>query len=70
MDQMQDFDRFTHTICEGDPVKVQALSRGTIRQYWDTALTYVEKLAFAKEASDRANPKGNVPSPRRKASVR
>ncbi len=58
MKQMQDFDRFTNTIAENDPVKRAALEGGNLRDYWETAKGYMLKLVHAKEAADRANPKG------------
>ena len=54
---MRDFDRFTMMIAEGDPIKVAALERGTIRLYWDTAEAYMNRLLNAKKMADKARSK-------------
>lgn len=61
---MRDFDQFTFTIADGDPVKVHELEGGSVRLYWQVAEGYVTKLAAAKEASDRAAKKHAIPSRR------
>lgn len=61
---MRDFDAFTMNIAEGDPLKREALERGTIVNYWDTAVAYVTKVVAAKEQADRAAKKHSVPSRR------
>jgi hypothetical protein len=55
--QMRDFDRFTMMIAEGDPIKVSALERGTVRLYWDTAEAYMNRLLNAKKMADKARSK-------------
>jgi hypothetical protein len=54
---MRDFDRFTMTIAEGDPVKASTLERGNIRLYWDTAEAYMNRLLHAKKMTDNAKRK-------------
>ena len=54
---MSDFDRFTMDIAEGDPVRRAALEAGTIAQYWDAALAYVNKLLSAHKAAEAAKVK-------------
>lgn len=61
---MQDFDAFTFTIAEGDPVKRAELERGNLRDYWRTAEGYVTKLAHAHELSEKARAKHSIPSRR------
>ena len=61
---MRDFDAFTVNVCDGDPVRREALERGTVAGYWDAAEAYVVKLAAAKERADKAARKHNVPSRR------
>ncbi len=61
---MSDFDAFTVNVCDGDPVKREALERGTLTAYWDAAVSYVTKLAAAKERADKAARKHSVPSRR------
>lgn len=51
---MMDFDRFTMDIADGDPVKRQALERGTITEYWDAAVAYATRLAAAHKAAENA----------------
>lgn len=51
---MMDFDRFTMDVAEGDPVRRQALERGTINEYWDAATAYATKLAAAHKAAEAA----------------
>ena len=56
MKQMQDFDMFTRTIGDNDPIRIEALERGNIRDYWGTAEGWAKRLLHAKELSDKANP--------------
>lgn len=61
--QMEDFDAFTFTVAQGDPVRRKELERGTIRDYWRSAEDYVRKVAEAKERADNAARKVGVTSP-------
>jgi hypothetical protein len=60
--QMSDFDEFTVNIAGGDPLKREALDRGTVVAYWDAAVDYVTKLQMAKERAERASRKQGLPS--------
>ena len=62
--QMRNFDEFTVTISDGDPIKRTKLERGTVTDYWDTAVHYVTRLATAKEQADKASKKSGLPSRR------
>lgn len=58
---MRDFDSFTMSIADGDPLKADALERGTVTRYWDTAFAWVTKLAHAHERAKNAEKKANAP---------
>lgn len=51
---MSDFDRFTLDIAEGDPVRRAALESGTVAQYWDAAMAYVNRVLAAHKAAEAA----------------
>ena len=70
MEQMQEFDRFTYTIADRDPLKVAQLERGNLREYWQNAEGWATKLVHAKEMADKADPKKAgrpvIPTPKRR----
>ncbi len=63
--QMEDFDRFTSDVAEGDPVKRAALEAGTLVHYWDAALQYVNRLLSAHKSAEAAKVNANRVTSRR-----
>jgi hypothetical protein len=57
---VRDFDAMTGMLAQGDPEKIVALDRGSVRVYWEVATAYIRRLVAEQDRVNKAKQKRHV----------